>query len=47
MDQIIVGYYNISSKFNFQTAGLKVKVTVDILEKKNAIALVPTFINGF
>ena len=28
----IVGYYNISSKFNFQIAGLKVKVNVAILE---------------
>ena len=28
-----VGYDNISSKFNFQGPGLKVKVTVDILEK--------------
>ena len=32
----VVGYYNISSKFCFQVAGLKFKVTVAIFrEKKN------------
>ena len=29
----VVGYCNISSKFNFQVAWLKVKVTVPILRK--------------
>ena len=44
----IVEYCNISSKFNFQDAGLKVKVFVAIFRKKNLIiALALTFINGF
>ena len=41
-----VGYDNISSKFDFQSPGLKVKVIVAIF-RKTAIALVLTFINGF
>ena len=44
----IVGYFNISSKVNFQGAGLKLNVTVTIFRKKNVvIALVTTFIYGF
>ena len=30
----IVGYYDISNKYNFQVAGFKVKVTVAIFRKK-------------
>ena len=44
----IVVHENISSKFNFQFNGLKVKVSVDIFRKQNFVfALVPTFINEF
>ena len=46
-----VGYDNISSKFNFQVAELKVNVTVAIFRKKKqkhfVITLAPAFINGF
>ena len=42
-----VGYDNISSKFNFQGPGLKVRATVAIFRKKNFITLAPTFIDGF
>ena len=44
-----VGYDNISSKFDFQGPGLKVKVivTVAIFRKKKNIALEPTFIDGY
>ena len=42
-----VGYDNILSKFEFQSPGIKVKVTVAIFRKKTVITLVPTFINGF
>ena len=41
---------NILSKFDFQDARIKVKVIMAIFRKKQqnfAIALVPTFINGF
>ena len=42
-------YDNISSKFNFQRPMLTVKVTVAIFRRKKnlAIALVPTFFDGF
>ena len=44
----IVWYYNISSKVNFQVAGLKVKIRNWLfLEKNFVIALAPTFTNGF
>ena len=33
--------------FDFQGPGLKIKVTVAILRKKNVIVLAPTFIDGF
>ena len=46
-DHTNVGYDNISSKFDFQGPGHKVKVTLAIFRKKNIIALVPTFIDGF
>ena len=43
---INVWYSNILSKFNFQVAGLKVKVIVAIFRKKDfVIALAPAFIN--
>ena len=42
-----VGYDNISSKFDFQCPGLKVKVTVAIFRKNFVITLAPTFIAGF
>ena len=38
---------NISNKFNFQVAGLEVKVTMAIFRKKIVVALAPAFINGF
>ena len=42
----VFGYYNNSSKFSFQVAGLKAKVPGFFLEKKKfVIALAPTFIN--
>ena len=41
-----VGYDNISSKFDFQSPGLKMKVTVAIF-RNTVIALAPTFIDGF
>ena len=42
----IVGYYNILSKFNFQVAGLKVKVTVAFFRKNFVIAIACVFISG-
>ena len=44
---INVWYDNISSKFNFQVVGLKVKVTLAIFRKNFVIALAPAFISGF
>ena len=43
---INVGYGNISSKFDFQGPGLKVKVSVAIV-LIFIIPIVPTFISGF
>ena len=43
----MLGYDNLSSKFNFQGPRLKVKVTVAIFRKNFVIALAPTFIDGF
>ena len=40
------GYDNISSEFDFQDPGLKVKVTVADF-RKTVITLEPTFVDGF
>ena len=43
----MLGYDNISSKFDFQNPGFKIKVTVAILRNNFVIVLAPTFIDGF
>ena len=42
-----VGYDNISSKFDFQDAGIKIKVIMAVFRKKTVIALEPSYIGGF